>query len=631
MIKRLLVSVAGPALISGVLLSGCTSMPPETLVKDIVPPAPKAPSLTETPAPPPVVGPTAEDAKAYVEAAETKLAAMGEYAARVSWVRNTYITHDTMWLESKANADYTEANVKLAMGAAKFNDVQVDEVTRRKLNLLKLSLTLPAADKPGAAEEMAKLATSLDSTYATGKFTYKGKVYTLDDASEIMATSRDPVLLRAMFEGWRTISVPMKGDYAKLAALANEGAKGLGFADTGALWRSNYDMAPDEFAAETDRLWKQVEPFYQNLHCYVRRKLNEKYGDAVQPAKGPIRADLLGNMWAQDWANIYDVVAPKDIKGSSYSLDKLLVAKKYDATKMVKTGEGFYTSLGLAPLPQTFWERSMIVRPKDREVVCHASAWDVDNIDDLRIKMCTNVNGEDFYTVHHELGHNYYQRAYKDQPFLFKNGANDGFHEAIGDFIGLSAVTPVYLNQIGLLDKVPGESEDIPYLLKMALGKVAFLPFGLMVDRWRWEVYSGKITPAQYNSRWWELVNQYQGLTPPGVRPADAFDPGAKYHVPGNVPYTRYFLAHIYQFQFQKAACDQIGWKGPLHRCSIYGHKEVGEKFNKMMELGQSKPWPDALESFTGTRQTDASAVAEYFKPLNEWLIVQNKGQQCGW
>ncbi|ESQ81112.1 M2 family metallopeptidase [Asticcacaulis sp. YBE204] len=631
MIKRLLVSVAGPALISGVLLSGCTSMPPEALIKDIVPPAPKAPSLTETPAPPPVVGPTAEDAKAYVEAAEAKLATMGEYAARVQWVRNTYITYDTMWLESKANADYTEANVKLAMGAAKFNDVQVDEVTRRKLNLLKLSLTLPAADKPGAAEEMAKLATSLDSTYATGKFTYKGKVYTLDDASEVMATSRDPVLLRAMFEGWRTISVPMKGDYTKLAALANEGAKGLGFADTGALWRSNYDMGPDEFAAETDRLWGQVEPFYQNLHCYVRRKLNEKYGDAVQPNKGPIRADLLGNMWAQDWANIYDVVAPKNIKGSSYSLDKLLVAKKYDATKMVKTGEGFYTSLGLAALPQTFWERSQIVRPKDREVVCHASAWDVDNIDDLRIKMCTNVNGEDFYTVHHELGHNYYQRAYKDQPFLFKNGANDGFHEAIGDFIGLSAVTPVYLNQIGLLDKVPGESEDIPYLLKMALGKVAFLPFGLMVDRWRWEVYSGKITPAQYNSRWWELVNQYQGLTPPGVRPTDAFDPGAKYHVPGNVPYTRYFLAHIYQFQFQKAACDQIGWKGPLHRCSIYGHKEVGTKFNAMLEMGQSKPWPDALESFTGTRQTDASAVAEYFKPLNEWLIVQNKGQQCGW
>jgi len=626
MIRRLLVSVAGPALLTGLLLSGCASAPATSPVIE----TPKAPALTETPAPAPA-GPTAEDAKAYVDAAEKKLGDLGEYAARVQWVRATYITYDTMWLESKANAQLNEENVSLAMGAAKFNTVEVDAVTRRKLNLLKYSLVLPAADRPGAADEMAKLSTSLDSAYATGKFTYKGKVYTLDEASNVMAESRDPQLLRAMFEGWRTVSVPMKADYVKLAGLTNEGAQGLGFADTGALWRSGYDMTPDAFAADTDRLWHQVEPFYKNLHCYVRNRLNEKYGDAVQPKTGPIRADLLGNMWAQDWANIYDVVAPKGMKGSSYSLDKLLVQKKYTPEKMVKTGEAFYTSLGLAPLPETFWERSMITRPRDREVLCHASAWDVDNLDDIRIKMCTQVNGEDFYTVHHELGHNFYQRAYKDQPFLFKNSANDGFHEAIGDFIGLSSVAPVYLNQTGLLDKVPGEEEDIPYLLKMALQKVAFLPFGLMVDRWRWEVYSGKITPAQYNVRWWELVQQYQGLVPPGVRPNDAFDPGAKYHVAGNVPYTRYFLAHIYQFQFQKAACDQIGWTGPLHRCSIYGHREVGEKLNAMLELGQSRPWPEAMATFTGKSEGDASAVAEYFKPLNEWLIKQNAGKTCGW
>jgi peptidyl-dipeptidase A len=221
----------------------------------------------------------------------------------------------------------------------------------------------------------------------------------------------------------------------------------------------------------------------------------------------------------------------------------------------------------------------MITRPRDREVVCHASAWDVDNLNDLRIKMCTNVNGEDFYTVHHELGHNYYQRAYSQQPFLFRNGANDGFHEAIGDFVGLSALTPTYLNQIGLLDRVPqGTSEDIPFLLKMALQKIAFLPFGLMVDRWRWDVFNGHTAPAQYNDRWNELMLQYQGLTPPGPRPANAFDPGAKYHVPANVPYTRYFLAGIYQFQFHRSACQQIGWTGPLHRCSIYNQREMGQR-----------------------------------------------------
>jgi peptidyl-dipeptidase A len=593
--------------------------------------------------------PTAEEASAYVRAAEKALAEQSEYTGRVNWVRNTFITFDTMWLEAKANAEFTKLQVRLASGAARFNDTTVDEATRRKLNLLKLSITLPVADRAGAADELAAIGTRLDSTYATGKFSYKGKTYTLDEASNLLATSRDPVVLRAMWEGWRTVSVPMAKDYSRLIALSNEGSVALGYKDTGALWRSGYDMEPDAFAAETDRLWAQVAPFYKNLHCYVRAQLNQRYGDNIQSQKGPIRADLLGNMWSQDWSNIYDVVAPKkaaktkslslaglnlgnlNFGKSTYSLTNLLKAKNYDATRIIKTSEGFYTSIGLPALPDTFWERSQIIRPRDREVVCHASAWDLDNADDVRIKMCTEINGEDFYTAHHELGHNYYQRAYKDQPYLFKNGAHDGFHEAIGDFIGLSSVTPVYLNQVGLLDKVPSESEDLPFLMKMALQKIAFLPFSVMVDRWRWEVYSGQIEPSQYNERWWQLAKQYQGITPPGIRPQDAFDPGAKYHIPASVPYTRYFLAHILQFQFQKAACDQIGWKGALHRCSIYNERAVGAKLNAMLEMGASKPWPEAMQAFTGQREMDGSAMVAYFAPLNMWLQTQNKGRDCGW
>ena len=623
--KRVLImSVACAALLGGCASTSATVTPPP-IADNTPPPAPPAP-----PPPPAETRPTPEEAKAYVDDAEKTLAALSEYDNHVQWVRATNINSDTEWLQTKADAALNAATVKLAVGAARFNDVDVDPVTRRKLNLLRLSQTLPAEDKPGAAENLAAVATRLDSAYSTGKFTYKGKTYNLDDASNVLAASRDPVTLRAIWEGWRTVSGPMKDDYEKLAQLSNAGAQGLGYKDTGALWRSGYDMDADAFAGETDKLWNQVAPFYKNLHCYVRRKLNEKYGDSVQPKFGPIRADLLGNMWAQDWSNIYDVVAPKNVH-SSYSLDKLLTAKKYDAVKMIKTGEGFYTSLGFAPLPATFWQRSLITRPRDREVVCHASAWDVDNVSDVRVKMCTQVNGEDFYTVHHELGHNFYQRAYADQPFLFKNGANDGFHEAIGDFIGLSSVTPTYLNQIGLLDKVPDSREDIPYLLKMALQKIAFLPFGVEVDRWRWEVFSGKITKAEYNRRWWALVNQYQGLVPPGERPASAFDPGAKYHVAASVPYTRYFLAEILQFQFQRAACQQAGWKGPLHRCSIYNEKAVGERLNAMLAMGQSKPWPDALEAFTGQREMDATAISDYFAPLNAWLEEENKGQTCGW
>ena len=574
---------------------------------------------------------TAEGATAFVADAERQLAEINEYAARVQWTRATNITFDTMWLESKVNAQVTELQVSLANEAARFNDVEVPADVRRKLNLLRLGIVLPAPTRRGAAAELSEIATRLDSTYSTGKFEFKGRQITLDEASVLLAESRDPAETKALYEGWRTVSPVMRDDYARLVEIANEGARDLGYADTGALWRSGYDMPADAFAAETDRLWNQVRPFYENLHCYVRARLNAKYGDAVQPDHGPIRADLLGNMWSQTWGNVYDVVAPPEGGRSSYDLTRLLTSQNYDATRMVKTGENFYVSLGLDPLPQTFWERSMITRPEDREVVCHASAWDVDNLEDVRIKMCTQINADDFYTVHHELGHNFYQRAYKDQPFLFRNGANDGFHEAIGDFVGLSALTPTYLNQIGLLDQVPGEDEDIPFMLKMALDKIAFLPFGLMVDRWRWDVFSGKTDPAHYNQAWTDDMLKYQGLVPPGPRPADAFDPGAKYHVPASVPYTRYFLAAIYQFQFQRAACRQAGWTGPLHRCSIYGNTEVGERFNRMLEMGQSRPWPEAMEAFTGEPGNDASAITDYFAPLNTWLTRQNRGHDCGW
>ncbi len=619
--KRQLMTAAAVCAL-GLGLAACATMGMDRA--DAAPAATTSQASTEFPV-------TAQGAAAFVADAEKRLADLSEEAARIQWTRATNITHDTMWLESRINAEYTELQVELANGAARFNDIEVPANVRRKLNLLRLGIVLPAPNRPGAAAELAEITTRLDSTYATGKFEFKGRQITLDEASILMAESRDPAELKALYEGWRTVSPVMAPDYARMVEIANEGSRELGFADTGAMWRAGYDMEPDAFAAETDRLWEQVRPFYENLHCYVRSRLNAKYGDEVQPDTGPIRADLLGNMWSQQWGNIYDVVAPATGGESSYDLTELLREHDYDAERMVKTGENFYTSLGLAPLPQTFWERSMITRPRDREVVCHASAWNLDNLEDIRIKMCTQVNADDFYTVHHELGHNYYQRAYKDQPFLFRNGANDGFHEAIGDFVGLSATTPTYLQQIGLLDAVPGEEEDIPFLLKMALDKIAFLPFGLMVDRWRWDVFSGETTPAEYNDAWTAAMLKYQGLTPPGPRPENAFDPGAKYHIPGNTPYTRYFLAHIYQFQFHRAACEQAGWTGPLHRCSIYGNKEVGERFNAMMEMGQSRPWPEAMQAFTGQRENDASAIAAYFAPLNDWLTEQNRGKACGW
>jgi peptidyl-dipeptidase A len=574
---------------------------------------------------------TAKDAEAFIARVEAELLSLSEYASRVAWISNNFITEDTMWLQARVRADMSRLRVANAKQAAAFNGVAVDPVTSRKLDFLKQGLFLPAPDRPGAAQEMANLSVKISSIYATGKFTYRDKTLTLDDIEDVMKSSRDPAELKTLWEGWHAIASAMRIDYARLISLANEGARELGYAEAGVLSRSWYDMPPDAFAATVERLWSQLEPMYKNLQCYARARLNDKYGSAVQPRTGPIRADLLGNMWAQSWSNIYDELAPAN-NSLGYDLTTALQAKGYDVVKMVKTAEGFYTSLGFPPLPPTFWTRSLLTRPRDREVNCHASAWNVDDRSDLRVKACFKVNAQDFNVAHHELGHNFYQRAYQDQPLLLKGGANDGFHEAIGDFVALNTLTPGYLQQIGLIDQIRAQPEaDIAFLLRMALDKVAFLPFAYIVDKWRWQVLAGTTTPARYNDDWWALRTKYQGVAPPGPRPADAFDPGAKAHIAQNTPYMRYFLAHIYEFQFYRAACRIAGWSGPLHQCSIYGNKEVGARFEAMLRLGASKPWPDALEVFTGERDLDASAITDYFAPLNRWLTEQNKGERCGW
>ena len=612
-------SLATSAIALTIAVASCAA-PKETLT-ETTPVA--AETVTETA--------TVTEATAFMARAESELSDMSDEASVIFWNQATNITDETNAAAAEVGARYTKLAVSLANESKTFNLADLPPELARKMTRLRAGITIPAPSTEGAAEELSNITTGLEAAYGTDTFNYKGKDLTLDELSTIIETSRDPEELKAVWDGWRTVSPAMKDDYARMVEIANEGANELGYPSLDQMWLSNYDMAPEEMEAEVDRLWTQVEPLYEELHCYARSKLNAKYGDDVQPKTGPIRADLLGNMWAQDWSGIYDVVKT-DTPGPSYNLTARLVEKGYDPIKMVKTGEAFFTSLGLAPLPQTFWERSMITRPADREVICHASAWDLDNKEDVRIKMCTEVNEEDFDTVHHELGHNFYQRAYKDQDFIYKDGAHDGFHEAIGDFIGLS-ITPEYLKQIDLIDEseMPPVEADTALLLNVALKKVAFLPFALTVDGWRWDVLSGKTAPEDYNDAWWAKRLEMQGIVPPGERPADAFDPGAKYHIPGNTPYLRYFLSYVMQFQFHKAACEQAGWEGPLHRCSIYNNKEVGERFNAMMEMGASKPWPDALESFTGTREMDGSAIVEYFDPLMVYLKQENAGQSCGW
>jgi peptidyl-dipeptidase A len=573
---------------------------------------------------------TAADANEFLEQYASEMEKIETPAAHASWAYATHINFDT----GKVNAYFKEQtsvlSAQYAVAAAKFNDVEVDADTRRQLELLKAALEIAPPADPVKAERLAAIGSEMTSIYGAGEYCRDdGICLSLVQMSAEMATSRDPELLQEYWQGWREISKPMKGIYAEQVVIANEGAKELGFANTSELWRAKYDMPAAEFPKELDRLWGQVKPFYEALQCHVRAELSEHYGEETVPLDKPIPAHLLGNMWAQSWGNIYDIVKPEQ-EMNVPDITKAMADQGYDEIRMVKEAEAFFSSLGFAQLPETFWERSMFQKPPGRDVQCHASAWNIDSKEDLRIKMCIQITGEEFNVIHHELGHNYYQRAYKDLPILYRGSANSGFHEAIGDTIALS-MTPKYLKGLGLIDDIPDASNDIGMLLKVALDKIAFIPFGLMVDQWRWQVLAGDITPDKYNELWWELREKYQGVSAPVSRDADAFDPGAKYHVPANVSYTRYFLAHILQFQFHKALCDIAGSEEPLHRCSIVGSKDAGTALNDMLEMGKSQPWQEALQTMTGGRDMDASTIEAYFAPLKVWLDEQNADRQCGW
>ncbi len=575
---------------------------------------------------------TPADAKAFLDNVNGTMRKLGIAESQAGWVQQTYITDDTEAISARASQEFNDSTARFAKASTKFDKVDTPADQRRQLNLLKVSLVVATPSDPKESEELSKIIARLESAYGKGKWcpdpSKPDSCKNVDDVTKILATSRNEKELRAAWEGWHTIAPPMRADYTRFVELSNKGARELGFADTGAMWRAKYDMPPDDFTKELDRLWAQVRPLYLKLHAYVRMKLHQKYGDSV-PATGPMPAHLLGNIWAQDWSNVYPLVAPPNAD-AGFSLADILKKRNVPPLDMVRAGERFYTSLGFAPLPQTFWERSLFVRPRDREVVCHASAWDLDLEADVRIKMCIEQTAEDFTTIHHELGHNFYQRAYKDQPILFRDSANDGFHEAIGDTIALS-VTPEYLVKIGLLDKAPDTSRDIGLLMTRALEKIGFLPFGLLIDQWRWKVFGGEITPATYNKAWWDLRLKYQGVVPPSARSEEFFDPGAKYHVPDNTPYTRYFLAAILQFQFHRALSKAAGCTLPLNRCSIYQSKEAGQRLNAMLSMGQSRAWPEALEALTGSKQMDATAILDYFDPLSKWLDTQLAGQQMGW
>ncbi len=570
---------------------------------------------------------TVAGAKTFMDKAEAELLKLGIEQQRADWVNETFITDDTEAISALFTDRLIARTTELVKESRQYEKLPLPADLRRKFLLLKLSLNMPAPSDPKLREELTQTSVGLGSAYGKGKYCPDedtSHCLGIDDLEERMAKSRDPKELARYWAGWHKIAPPMHDKYARFAELSNQGARELGFKDTGVLWRSYYDMPADQFSAEMERLWSQVEPLYKELHAYVRTRLVAKYGATAQRPDGLIPAHLLGNMWSQQWDNIFDLVAPASAP-PTYDLGQIFTERKTTPKEITTYGESFFKSLGFEPLPPTFWKRSMLVKPTDHDAVCHASAWDVDSNEDVRLKMCIHGTTDDFATVHHELGHLYYDLSYRKQSPLLRDSANDGFHEAIGDAIALS-ITPEYLKTIGLIQTVPPPAADIPILLRKALEKISFLPFGLLVDKWRWQVFSGETKPEGYNAAWWALREKYQGIAPPVDRSESDFDAGAKYHIPANTPYARYFLAAIYQFQFYRAMCREAGYKGPLNRCSVYGSKEAGTKFAAMLSLGKSKPWPEALKQLTGEDKLDASAIVEYFAPLLEWLKQQNAG-----
>ena len=575
-----------------------------------------------------------DDVKEFLSDYEKKYTQDVPVISSAFWIASNFINHDSQVIAADYSKRYTLDALQSARTAASFDDLDLDPLDRRALNLIKNGFVMPPPLNEDLAGELSLIMTELEAMYGTGKHCFdEGDCYDLEAFESIIDNSRDPNELLKAWSGWRQISPPMKDKYLRMVEIGNQGSSDLGFSGLSDLWFSKYDMSNEEFSLLVDQVYEDMRPLYESLQCHVRAELNDYYGDEIVPIDKPIPAHLLGNMWAQSWSNISDIVYDFD-DTSSIDLTQIILDRELSEVEMVEIAESFFLSLGFDPLTDTFWDRSLFVKPKDRDVVCHASAWDIDSQkQDLRIKMCIQKNEEDFITIHHELGHIFYYQAYADLPEVFQSGANDGFHEAVGDLLSLS-ITPSYLKDIDFISEEEAKRSKenaIGLLMKQALEGVVAVPWTLMLDKWRMAVFDGNLSDDELNDYWWELREKYQGVASPIERPVDAFDPGAKYHIPGNTPYTRYYLARVLQYQFHEALCESMGFDGDLHECSIYGNKEAGLRLRNMLAVGQSEPWPDALEKITGQRTLSGKSLLNYYEPLKEWLDDQNEGRACGW
>lgn len=516
-----------------------------------------------------------------------------------------------------------------------------DPVIRRRLRYL--SVVGPAALPPDQLDRYNRVINDMLAVYNEANICayndpFRCGLRLYPDISQIMARSRNWDELQYVWTEWRRRSgTRIKDLYQQLVVLNNEAARLNNFTDAAEYWMFPYESP--NLQQDIDEVWEMIRPLYEELHAYVRRKLRDLYGPEKIAAHAPLPAHILGNIWAQSWTNIIDVTLP--YPGKNYiDVTQEMQAQGYTPIEMFRIAEEFYLSMNLSAMPPEFWAGSIIADPGDRPLICQASAWDFCNRLDYRIKMCTKVTMKDLITVHHEMAHVQYFLRYSGLPREFRDGANPGFHEAVGEAVALSVATPRHLQTLGLANKYIDEgSADINYLFSLAMEKLVMLPFSIAMDRWRWDVFRGYVTREDYNCHWHRLKEQYSGIKPPVLRSEDDFDPGAKYHVPANIPYIRNFVAGVLQFQLYRALCQAAGQRyvddprRPLHRCDFYRSPEAGRILGKMMERGSSIPWQETLQEAIGEDRLDASALREYFRPLEDWLRTENlrTGDVVGW
>ncbi len=439
-----------------------------------------------------------------------------------------------------------------------------------------------------------------------------------------LANESNAEILAELWLAWHEITKNMKVSFSQVVETANKAAQYKQYRDLSHYWQSKYETPARQHKHDFTQLWQQVKPLYKDLHCYVATQLQTHYKPPTMPKDNSIPIHLLGDLWAQSWLPVLPLIRPE---APTNSLQTALLDANYTPKKMVKTAEQFFISLGFSPLPLSFWHRSVFTKPKDTNSNCQASAWSIDGKEDLRLKMCININQDDFYTVHHELGHHFYQRSYQQQRLFFRDGAHDGFHEAVGDAIALS-ITPSYLNEIGLSSKTQPQDAISP-LLEKALTTIPLIAYAYIADIWRWQVFGGEIEKKDWNKHWWNLRKQEQGIIAPHTRTEKYIDALAKYHLANNIPYSKYFFAAILQFQIHQQLCLDIGHQGQLHKCSIYGNKKAGQRLKKLLEQGASLPWSEQLKQFNGQEKMDGKALVNYFLPLHTWLKRKNEGQEC--